>query len=565
MRSSSKMCLLLVLLSFGASLTATAENLGPDDRQVSFTGPAGTVESDAVTPALAYDNLNQRYLSVWSADENDGDFQIYGQMLSGASGASIGSPFLIGATGLPGSDNRQPAVAFNDVDQVYLVVWSSDATVPGAYEILGQAVSVDGQLVGSTNRYSDMGTPDLDVQFDAVTPDLVWHPGLGSFVVVWAGDDDTGDLVDGHFELYGQLVNGTNRAETGANDFRISISGPGIAGNDATNPAIAITDDPQRWFVAFEGDINDDGIHDPEVWIYGGTGDVPDGDAFLVSLMGSGVSDDGLSARNPDLVWNAVSSELVCIWDGDHGGGSPRTVYAQRALPDGTIVGVAIDLSTPVSAMTPLRESIEPAVAVNPVTGDWFVTWRGDLDDSFSHFNHEIWATRCDANGVLLVNEPFVISDMSPGHVRGAGAGAPAVGLNAHHDYKLIIWSGDLDSTPGGELEIFAQGWADNALSAANDTPGVVASQLHGAVPNPFNPVTKIEFAMAQAEHVKLSVYDIAGREVVTLVDEDRGAGLHAVQWDGRDAAGRKQASGVYLYRFETPSFAQTRRMMLVK
>ncbi len=83
--------------------------------------------------------------------------------------------------------------------------------------------------------------------------------------------------------------------------------------------------------------------------------------------------------------------------------------------------------------------------------------------------------------------------------------------------------------------------------------------------PNPFNPQTRITFALPEASDVRLAVYDVLGREVVRLVSGSYPAGTHAVTWDGRDAAGTPVPSGVYLYRIEAGRFTQTRRMTLLK
>ena len=70
---------------------------------------------------------------------------------------------------------------------------------------------------------------------------------------------------------------------------------------------------------------------------------------------------------------------------------------------------------------------------------------------------------------------------------------------------------------------------------------------------------------MATAGHVRLKVYDAAGRLVAILVDEHCGAGSHDVIWDGRDDTGRMSAAGVYLYRLEVGGFTETKRMVLIK
>jgi len=83
--------------------------------------------------------------------------------------------------------------------------------------------------------------------------------------------------------------------------------------------------------------------------------------------------------------------------------------------------------------------------------------------------------------------------------------------------------------------------------------------------PNPFNPSTTIKFAVPTAGHVSLTVYDLAGRLVRTLIDGDLPAASHAVVWDGRNASGRQVASGTYYYRLTSTGFDQTRKMMLIK
>jgi ligand-binding sensor domain-containing protein len=93
--------------------------------------------------------------------------------------------------------------------------------------------------------------------------------------------------------------------------------------------------------------------------------------------------------------------------------------------------------------------------------------------------------------------------------------------------------------------------------------------------PNPFwssatsrfagNPETVIEYHLPKAGRVSLKIYDLVGREVRTLVDAEKPAGYHRVRWDGKDNAGQKLNSGVYLYRIQVGTFVQTRKVVLVK
>ena len=67
------------------------------------------------------------------------------------------------------------------------------------------------------------------------------------------------------------------------------------------------------------------------------------------------------------------------------------------------------------------------------------------------------------------------------------------------------------------------------------------------------------------ASHVQLSVFNVRGELVTTVLDENRAAGVHRVSWDGHDNKGQPVALGVYLYRIKAGSFTDTKRMVLLK
>jgi len=85
------------------------------------------------------------------------------------------------------------------------------------------------------------------------------------------------------------------------------------------------------------------------------------------------------------------------------------------------------------------------------------------------------------------------------------------------------------------------------------------------ARPNPFNPQTTVMFVAVRDEHTRLSVYDLCGRRVATLLDGVVAAGEHRVNWDGRTDAGRDAAAGTYLLRLETVERAESRKISLVR
>lgn len=83
--------------------------------------------------------------------------------------------------------------------------------------------------------------------------------------------------------------------------------------------------------------------------------------------------------------------------------------------------------------------------------------------------------------------------------------------------------------------------------------------------PNPFNPITNIEYQVRKNAHVSIKVYDILGREIKTLVSKNLGIGTYGVEWDGRDNSGNQVASGLYIYRMIADDFVASYKMLFLK
>lgn len=89
--------------------------------------------------------------------------------------------------------------------------------------------------------------------------------------------------------------------------------------------------------------------------------------------------------------------------------------------------------------------------------------------------------------------------------------------------------------------------------------------KLYQNHPNPFNPTTNINFDIAEATDVKLTIYNLLGKEILTLVDEQMVAGSYNHVWNGKSYVGIDVPSGVYFYRLSTDQFTQTNKMILMK
>jgi len=83
--------------------------------------------------------------------------------------------------------------------------------------------------------------------------------------------------------------------------------------------------------------------------------------------------------------------------------------------------------------------------------------------------------------------------------------------------------------------------------------------------PNPFNPETTIRYHLAEASHVTIKIYNLLGKEVITLVDQTQLQGNHAIQWNGRDRFGNAVANGVYWLRMQAGKFVGHRKLVVVR
>ncbi|MFQ5741001.1 MAG: hypothetical protein ACE5JX_18520 [Acidobacteriota bacterium] len=212
---------------FGLTLDgADSIALSPDPIRISHIGPEGDPNFYGAFSAVAYNPLQDEYLVVFEgvadADIFTGNLkvEIFSTRIDGSTGTPVGLDALqISNTG-PEQDVLFDAfdadVAFNSLQNEYLVTWEADGVTPlleslptdDEFEIFAQRM--DGRLGveigGNDFRISDMGPgPDGDPDFGAFFPALAHNDGFGNeYLVVWEGDDQT----DGEFEIYGQRVSG---------------------------------------------------------------------------------------------------------------------------------------------------------------------------------------------------------------------------------------------------------------------------------------------------------------------------------------------------------------------
>ena len=118
--------------------------------------------------------------------------------------------------------------------------------------------------------------------------------------------------------------------------------------------------------------------------------------------------------------------------------------------------------------------------------------------------------------------------------------------------------------TCGAGFSNVDEDWAaDDALWAGESQEvkdSRVTTTLLGNYPNPFNPSTRILYALSQDAHVTLRIYNVLGQEVKTLVNEIQDAGFKSAEFDASNLS-----SGVYFYQLQAKNFAETKKLVLMK
>ncbi|HEX2984701.1 MAG TPA: choice-of-anchor J domain-containing protein [Ignavibacteriales bacterium] len=175
-------------------------------------------------------------------------------------------------------------------------------------------------------------------------------------------------------------------------------------------------------------------------------------------------------------------------------------------------------------------------------------SWYGKNRKYMFFYEDELWAYNVETDEWLYCPKPIASAEGSRSNL------VPVV----RNDSVYIV------AISGTVTEWLYIG-KDERLIGVNEEPNLSAPKeysLSQNYPNPFNPSTKIKYSLREPGHVSLTVYDMLGREVKTLINELMSAGEHEVIFN---AAELNLSSGLYLYRIRSGSFVQTKKLMLIK
>ncbi|MCK6560916.1 T9SS type A sorting domain-containing protein [bacterium] len=216
-----------------------------------------------------------------------------------------------------------------------------------------------------------------------------------------------------------------------------------------------------------------------------------------------------LTAVNGSLFfWAFHDIQRISLWKSD-------------GTPEGTLL--VKDLTS---------EKISQILLLTDVNGTLFFASHYD---AFS--NNKLWKSDGTADGTVEVGPPF-----NPIYLTNVDG--------------TLLFSAE---GAGAGLELWALKTQTTSVNEGDGQPALFG--LFQNYPNPFNPSTKISFALPSAQEVTLKIFNLAGQEVATLLDnEHRAAGVHALTFEAQHLP-----SGIYLYRLQAGEFVETKRMVLIR
>jgi hypothetical protein len=206
---------------------------------------------------------------------------------------------------------------------------------------------------------------------------------------------------------------------------------------------------------------------------------------------------------------------------------------------------------------------IGDSLDANPANRDAFVTMLDNNGTETLFVGHDHYYHHDVASEYPLLGN---MHQVDAGQIQGPGSG----GDGSTIIYVLV--DGDMTTykvyrSTTGTFTLFEEwtigGPMPIVMAASKSVPARYS--LSDNYPNPFNPSTTIKFTMPTSGRVKLSIFDLQGRLVSTLVDEEYPVGRHEVIWKGRDNSSRSVSSGTYFYRITTKGFVETKKMLLLK
>ncbi|MCD6161320.1 MAG: immune inhibitor A [candidate division Zixibacteria bacterium] len=231
--------------------------------------------------------------------------------------------------------------------------------------------------------------------------------------------------------------------------------------------------------------------------------------------------------------------------------GSPPGPYTFQIilLDDGNIIIQYADINNPVNSNTIGIQNESASIGLQ-VAYNTNYAYAG-LAVKIKH--PTFWLTVSPNGGTLMPDESTNLEVVFDGTEVGEGLYTGQILINSNDPNNLSV------SVPCS----LTVGQVD--INDENTVVIPISFALNQNYPNPFNPTTEISFGLPSAGHTTLEIYDIMGRKVKVLVNENLHAGTHQIKWDSTDNSGDRIASGIYFYKLTQGKNTITRKMVMLK
>jgi len=194
-------------------------------------------------------------------------------------------------------------------------------------------------------------------------------------------------------------------------------------------------------------------------------------------------------------------------------------------------------------------------ISINQVTGPTGECWLYDFEsnetlylgdiDSSSWALHQTWSPD---NAKIAIGEIWATGIWTPGPIKIFDTVTDNFTTLVDSTWPPCFWVGD----------------TDEQVSIIDETLPI-AYNLYNAYPNPFNPITTLRYDLPEDANVNITIYDMMGRQVKSLVNDLQTAGYKSLQWNATNDRNELVSAGLYLYTIQTGEFRQTKKMVLLK
>jgi hypothetical protein len=466
--------------------------------------------------ASGFDGEN--HLLVWS-DERGADFDLYGAIID-TSGTILDPPGIFTVSNEQYSQVN-PSVSY--ISPFYLVVWEDyrEENYDHYAQLYGTRISTTGEIMDTAGIYISQS---LENQF---------HPQISNdgnnFLIVWKEEF----LHWSYFHFAAAI-----RVDTSGTV--IDTGGIVIDSSDIAISSAAVDFGGGYYLIAYFKEDRIMGIR-------------MDSNGNIIAPYFA-ISDtmQSTSVEAPSISYNGTN--FFVAWTRNENPQpllSDENIYGSRVTPQGTDLD-SVDII--ISQMA--HDQYAPRTIGSG--SDYFVSWVDcRLKNTLSDCNRSIYyafvtsdGTVLDSAGIPLV--PGLADPKPPSVSRSLSDGA-------------MIYYPNFTQAPYGSYRIYGEYIPSLAYASEKGEKSPGGNYLLENTPNPFNKSTIIRFQINEKAPVNISIYDIAGRLIRTIVNQQKKPGLHSVSWNGKDKNGSPVGLGIYFCRLQSKNCSSIRKLVLLR